>query len=274
MKVKPNELVILINLNHKRGQSQFEFFFTPGMEFTCHKGNIKFGEVLYYGELVFTNKNEHFLVVHPNSKDKMLKVDRSTTIVYPKDLGMIIMELGIISGSRVVEIGTGSGSLTFSLANIVGEKGKIDTVDVDQKKQEKGKKNFRIHSKFQNTEWHIKDLTKEKLDVPAADAIFIDIPEAYSLVKSIRYLLKDGHAIGILCPSFEQVKANANALNESGFTRIRCQELLERKIFVRKNSTRPADTMHAHTAFYIFAEKIADKDTESVLKLGIRQTVE
>jgi hypothetical protein len=32
--------------------------------------------------------------------------------------------------------------------------------------------------------------------------------------------------------------------------------------------------MHAHTAFYIFAEKIADKDLEAVLKLGIRQTIE
>jgi len=87
-------------------------------------------------------------------------------------------------------------------------------------------------------------------------------------------LLKDGYPLGILCPSFEQVKITANALNENGFTRIRCQELLERKIFLRKNSTRPADMMHGHTAFYIFAEKIADKDLESVLKLGIRQTIE
>jgi tRNA (adenine57-N1/adenine58-N1)-methyltransferase catalytic subunit len=117
-------------------------------------------------------------------------------------------------------------------------------------------------------------LTQEKLDIPAADAVFIDVPEAYNLIRSVRYLLKDGYPIGILCPSFEQVKITANALNESGFTRIRCQELLERKIFVRKNSTRPADMMHAHTAFYIFAEKVADEDLESVLKLGIRQTIE
>ena len=203
-----------------------------------------------------------------------LLVNRSTTIVYPKDLGMIITELGIISGSKIVEIGTGSGALTFTLANIVGEKGKIDTIDISQAKQDQGKKNFAIHSKFQNTEWHIKDLTKEKLNIAVADAIFIDIPEPRELIKSTRYLLKDGHPIGILCPSFEQVKITTNALNDSGFTRIRCQELSERDYLLRKNSTRPADMMRGHTAFYIFAEKITDKDLESVLKLGIRQTVE
>ena len=91
-------------------------------------------------------------MIHPNSSDKMFKVNRSTTIVYPKDLGMLIMELGIISGSKIVEIGTGSGTSTFTLANIVGEKGKIDTIDINPEKQEKGKKNFARHSKFQNTE--------------------------------------------------------------------------------------------------------------------------
>jgi tRNA (adenine57-N1/adenine58-N1)-methyltransferase len=147
MQVKPNELMILTNQ-----KQQFKIFFTPEMEFSCHKGLIKFGKTLHYGELVFTNKNEYFLVVHPNSSDKMFKVNRSTTIVYPKDLGMLIMELGITSESKIVEIGTGSGASTFTLANIVGEKGKIDTIDISSEKQEKGKKNFARHSKFQNTE--------------------------------------------------------------------------------------------------------------------------
>ena len=80
--------------------------------------------------------------------------------------------------------------------------------------------------------------------------------------------------MGILCPSFEQVKITANILKETGFTRIRCRELLERNYLLRKNSTRPTDRMRGHTAFYIFAEKIADKDLESVLKLDIHQTVE
>jgi tRNA (adenine57-N1/adenine58-N1)-methyltransferase catalytic subunit len=147
MQVKPDELIILTNQ-----KSQFKIFFTPEMEFSCHKGSIKFGKTLHYGELVFTNKNEYFLVIHPNSSDKMFKASRSTTIVYPKDFGKIILELGVISGSRIVEIGTGTGASTFTLANIVGEKGKIDTIDISPEKQEKGKKNFARHSKFQNTE--------------------------------------------------------------------------------------------------------------------------
>src|SRR3954471_7747957 len=143
MQVNPTELIILTNQ-----KSQFKIFFSPEMEFSCHKGTIRFGKTLHYGELVFTNKDEYFLVIHPNSSDKMFKAIRSTTIVYPKDFGKIILELGIISGSRVAEIGTGTGVSTFTLANIVGKEGKIDTIDISSEKQTKGKKNFARHSKF------------------------------------------------------------------------------------------------------------------------------
>lgn len=269
MTVKNNELIILFN-----PKFQFKITFQSEMEFSTHKGMIKFPKKLKYGQVLTTNKDNYFIVLHPNLEDKMLKATRSTTIVYPKDLGMIISELGITSGKKIVEVGSGSGALTFTLANIVGNKGKIDSIDINEEKQKQGKTNFELYSEFDNTSWHIADLTKEKLDIKPADVLFIDIPEPWMLLKDIRYLLKDGHSIGILCPTFEQIKTTANALNDFGFTRIRCKELIERSIYVRERSTRPADMFKGHTAFYLFAEKIADQDLEKIKILNVRQTIE
>lgn len=269
MTVKNNELIVLFN-----PKMQFKVIFQPEMDFSTHKGIIKFPESLKYGQVLTTNKDFSFVVLHANLEDKMLKVTRSTTIVYPKDLGMIISELGIVAGKQVTEVGTGSGALTFVLANIVGEKGKINSIDISEEKQKQGKNNFSLYSEFKNVTWHLADLTKEKIVIESADALFIDIPEPWTLLKEIRYLLKDGHGVGLLCPTFEQVKETANALNDFGFTRIRCKELIERTIYVRERSTRPADIFKGHTAFYLFAEKIADQDLEKISNLNIRQTKE
>lgn len=269
MKIKDNELIVLFN-----PKMQFKVLFQPEMEFSTHKGTIQFPKVLKYGQVVTTSKDENFVILHANVTDKMLKVTRSTTIVYPKDLGMIVTELGVTAGKKIVEIGTGSGALTFALANIVGDKGKIDSIDINQEKQDQGKNNFSLYSRFKNTSWHLADLTTEKLAIKAADALFIDIPEPWTVLKAARALLKDGHTVGLLCPTFEQVKATANALNEFGFTRIRCKELIERTIYVRERSTRPADMFKGHTAFYLFAEKIADRDVVKISKLHTRQIIE
>lgn len=269
MKVKNNELIILFN-----PKMQFKVNYQPELEFSTHKGLIKFGKTLQYGQMVTTNKNFNFIVLHPNLTDRMLKVTRSTTIVYPKDLGMIITELDISADKKVTEIGTGSGALTFTLANIVGAKGKVDSIDISKEKQDQGKANFALYSQFKNATWHLADLGKEKVTIAPADALFIDVPEPWELLSAARDLLKDGHSIGLLCPTFEQVKETANALNANGFTRIRCKEIIERTIYVRERSTRPADNFKGHTAFYLFAEKIADQDLAKMTELNVRQIIE
>lgn len=269
MKVKNNELIILFN-----PKMQFKVVFEPEGEFSTHKGIIKFPAELEYGQILSTNRDYDFIILHANLADKMLKVTRSTTIVYPKDLGMIIAELGVSSGKKITEIGTGSGALTFTLANIVGQTGKIDSIDISKEKQDQGKNNFNLYSDFSNTTWHIADLTKEKVAIEPADGLFIDIPEPWTLLKAARTLLKDGYPIVLLCPTFEQVKETANALNDCGFTRIRCKELIERTIYVRERSTRPADMFKGHTAFYLFAEKISDQAWAKINQTKVRQTFE
>jgi tRNA A58 N-methylase Trm61 len=50
----------------------------------------------------------------------LLNTKRNTQILYPKDIGYILITLGIGPGCRVIEAGTGSGGLTQALAFMWG----------------------------------------------------------------------------------------------------------------------------------------------------------
>src|SRR5437879_12587751 len=71
-----------------------------------------------------------------------MKSQRSTQIVYPKDLGYIAARTGLQSGQKVVEIGTGSGSRTTFLASIVKPRGHVYTFDVDPSFMEIARRNI------------------------------------------------------------------------------------------------------------------------------------
>jgi len=70
-----------------------------------------------YGSRIYTNKDKYVYLLEPTTFDFISKIQHGTQIVYPKDLGYIMARTGIQSGQKVVEIGTGSASLTtFVLA--------------------------------------------------------------------------------------------------------------------------------------------------------------
>ena len=64
--------------------------------------------------------------------DYVMKIQHGTQIVYPKDIGYIIARAGIGDGQKILEIGTGSGSLTSFVASVVKPRGHVYTFDVDE----------------------------------------------------------------------------------------------------------------------------------------------
>jgi tRNA (adenine57-N1/adenine58-N1)-methyltransferase len=231
--------------------------------FSTHKGNIRFPEELEFGDKLITNMGDEFYILKPTLADYMMKVKRRTTIIYPKEAGTIILELAISSGKRVIEIGTGSGSLSLLLSSLVGESGKIYSFERREEHLENAKKNVKKFGFGNNIEYFLKDpLAEGGFGVEEIDSIFIDVPAPWTLVECAWQALSNGGHIGFLSPNIEQVQKTAEELHKVGFARIRCMEILSRGIRIKKNLTRPFDRMIGHTGYLLFAQKVKKGNAE------------
>jgi tRNA (adenine57-N1/adenine58-N1)-methyltransferase len=86
-----------------------------------------------YGDRVLGKKGASFFILKPNIYDFIKNVERQTQIIYPKDIGYILLKLGVGPGKKVLECGTGSGALTSAFAYAVGDEGRVITYEKEEK---------------------------------------------------------------------------------------------------------------------------------------------
>ena len=228
-------------------------------QFHTHIGIIDHKKAIgkEYGSAIKTNKGKFVYLFEPTIYDYVMKSQRSTQIVYPKDLGYIAARTGLQSGQKVVEIGTGSGSLTTFLASIVKPRGHVYTYDVEPNFMEIAKKNI---EKAGLT----KHVTMEKLDlktvkrVPQTDVdlAVIDLGDPWSVLPQVRKMLKGSGALVAICPTMNQLERLATALHENEFFDIECTEQIVRTIEAREGKTRHSFRSIGHTTYVAFARKV------------------
>ena len=105
-----------------------------GKRFHSSEGYIDLDQVIGmpYGSRIKTNTGSTWVAARPLILDRVLNFPRITQIVYPKDLGYIVLMSGVRCGSRVVEGGTGAAVLTTILAYYVAPTGKVYSYDVEE----------------------------------------------------------------------------------------------------------------------------------------------
>ncbi len=101
-------------------------------DFHTHKGFLSMNEILEkgIGDSIRSSTGVKFFLLRPEVRDYALKSSRRTQVLYQKDMAQILLLSGICSGSRVVEAGTGSGSLTMVLAYQVKPGGKVYSYEI------------------------------------------------------------------------------------------------------------------------------------------------
>ncbi|CAN5574468.1 tRNA (adenine-N1)-methyltransferase [soil metagenome] len=223
-----------------------------------HIGIIDFDQVLglEYGSSIVTPKQKRVYLMEPTIYDFVMKSDRKTQIVYPKDLGYIAIRTGLRSGSNVLEIGTGSASLTTFFASLVGPSGHVFTYDVNEEFMEIARKNLKKSDMEKNVSMYNLDIMKVGLELSEIDVAIIDLGDPWNVLHIVHKCLKSSGSVAIICPTMNQLEKTSKHMNEIGFTDIESTEILIRNIEAREGKTRPSMRMIGHTTYLLFGRKI------------------
>lgn len=250
---RAGDLAQLVGLRHKH----FIIMLQEGAEFQTHRGVIKHDDLIGrpWGSQVFSHTGAPFFLLQPSLADLLINLPRATQILYPKDIGFILVTMGIGPGQHVVEAGTGSGSMTIALASAVGAEGRVTSYEQRADMQNLARKNLERLGLASRVDFKLRDIA-QGFDETDADAFFLDVPNPYDYLPQARAALKPGGFFGTLIPTFNQVEKTLHALRQNNFAFIEVCEILLRYYKTEPTRLRPTDRMVAHTGFLIFARRI------------------
>jgi tRNA (adenine57-N1/adenine58-N1)-methyltransferase catalytic subunit len=201
-------------------------------------------------------------VVRPTLSDTVLKMPRGAQVIYPKDLGAILIEADIAPGMRVLEAGVGSGALSMALlragAEVVGYELREDFAERAASNVEAmgvGYSRYRVE---------IRDVY-EGIGEVGLDRILLDLPEPWRVLPHATKALRPG---GILCaylPSINQTSQLRSSMEQHGFGMASSLEVLHRTWHIEDRSVRPDHRMVGHTGFLTTARLLLPFDDPRVL---------
>ena len=253
--VKENDFVLFYLSPRKKWLIQV----SPGKQVHTHAGYIDVEEVIgkVYGLSVMTNTNQEIYLLYPRLNDFIFKSKRATQILYPKDMAIIASWTDLSNGKKVVEAGTGSGSLSCFIANLIRPEGRLYTYDVREESHEIAKKNIEKAGLSEFVTLKIKD-AKLGLEEKDMDVAILDLGDPWTLIKTMKGCLRPGGILASVSPTINQVEKVVIELQNEGFLEIETLEILMREMEVREGKTRPAMRMVGHTTYLTFARKSLD----------------
>ncbi len=252
-KTQEGDLVQLVGLRHKH----FIFLLVAGGKFHTHRGIVNHDDLigLPWGSQVFSHMGSPFFLLQPMLGDILTDLPRNTQILYPKEIGFIMVTMGVGPGMRVMEAGTGSGSMTIALAYNVGPTGKVISYEQRPEMQNLARKNLTRMGLEERVEFKLRDIV-EGFDETDVDAFFLDVANPYDYIPQVRAALKPGGFFCSLIPTYNQVEKLLYSLRRNNFAFIEMCEILLRFYKAEPARLRPTDRMVAHTGFLVFARRI------------------
>ncbi|MDQ3941450.1 MAG: tRNA (adenine-N1)-methyltransferase [Actinomycetota bacterium] len=258
--LEAGERVLLIDSRDRR----YLINLATGKQFHSHLGALEHDALIGApeGTWVRTTGGSEVIAFRPTMSDYVLKMRRGAQVIYPKDMGLILIYADVFPGATVIEAGTGSGSLTLALARAVGPEGRVISYEVRPDHHEQAVENVAAFyegggGKPENVELRVGDVFEGVADT-VADRMVLDLPEPWRAVGTgaASDALRPG---GILCcylPTIPQVSQTVEAMRTGGFSLLNTFEGLLRTWHVEGQSVRPDHRMVAHTGFIVTGRKL------------------
>ena len=238
------DLVLLTDSRGRRYLIRLEV----GGEFHSHAGITAHEKLIGQDEglEVHSTKGQRFRAFRPTFEDYILEMPRGAQVIYPKDLGPMMILGDVGPGMDVFESGIGSGALSMMLlrsgANVTGYEIRED---------------FAARA-MKNIEGFMGDVSdRYRLEIRSAyepidgtyDRVLLDLPEPWQVVPHAEKALRPGGIILAYTPSITQVMHLRDVLATTHFIEEKTVEVLHRSWHVEGQAVRPDHRMVAHTAF-------------------------
>ncbi|MBO3753427.1 MAG: tRNA (adenine-N1)-methyltransferase [Candidatus Brockarchaeota archaeon] len=250
---KEGEDVLLISSKGKKRVVKIQ-----GDRIHTHKGYIQVGDIVgnQPGIVVRTHTGDEFLALKPLVADYIPKLARRTQVMYPKDLGYMVLSLGVSPGFKVLDAGTGSGAAAMVMASLVKPNGKVFSYDVDEESIAVAKRNLERVGLLEYVELMHEDV-KTAVFKEFFDAALMDLPDPWEALGNVSRFLKPSARICIVLPTMNQLEKAYSALVASGMAHLETVEIFLRRIRPFQGKIRPESLMTGHTAYLMIGVKVS-----------------
>ena len=248
--LRVGDQVLLLDAKRRR----YLVVLADGGEFHSHAGVVPHGDLIGQpeGVSVRSTHGARYTAVRPTLSDYVLKMPRGAQVIYPKDLGPILMLADVFPGARILESGIGSGACSSALlragADVVGYELREDFAT----RAQRNVAGFLGDEALAHYRVELRDVY-DGIDERDLDRVVLDLPEPWRVVP---HALEAMHAGGILLaytPTIGQAAQLRAALDEAPFGFAETIEILQRSWHIEGQSVRPDHRMVAHTGFLTVA---------------------
>ena len=222
-----------------------------GARFQYHAGIVAHDDVIGKpeGSHITSTTDARLLALRPRLADYILSMKRGAQVVYPKDIGPILVWGDIGPGMTVVEGGTGSGALAMALVRAVGSEGRVVTVE---RRSDHARHARKVMERFfgelpGQLEMREGEVADAIVDIEP-DRVVLDVPAPWEVVPAVTKAMVDGGVLVSYLPTVPQVERLRDAMRDR-FDDVMTAEFMMREWAVDGRSVRPAHRMVGHTGF-------------------------
>ena len=251
---EPGERIMFVD---QRGRTYLVSLLAGGT-FHTHGGQLPHDLVIGRDEGVRVETSGGMVLVafRPRFADVVLRMPRGAQVVYPKDIGPILVHADIHPDARVVEAGTGSGALAIALCRATGPGGLVVSYELRPEHLERAAANIeaffgKVPAWLTLRAGDLRDLPEEE----RFDRAVLDLPQPWDMLPTLRRGLEPGGVMAAYLPTTIQVQQLVTELAPAGFHHVDTFETLHRSWHVTERSVRPDHRMVGHTGFLTVARR-------------------
>lgn len=255
------EKVVLVDAKRRR----YLLTLKTGAEFHSHAGFLTHDDIIGAEEGTMTRSTggARYTVIRPTLSEFVLKMPRGAQVIYPKDLGAILMLADIFPGARVLESGVGSGALSMTMLRA----GAIITgYEIREDFAAKAKENVEAFLGSEVLDRYTVEIrdTGQGIAEVGLDRVVLDLPEPWLVVPHAAKALRTGGIFLSYLPTITQTATLRTTLRDYGFAMAETIEVLHRGWHIEGMSVRPDHRMVAHTGFLTCARLLVPEALDLV----------